>query len=312
MEFDPELFERIPEEEKELNEIVRPSETYWQDAWRRLKKNNLAISGLIFVVFITLAAILGPMLSKYNYYSQDFNIANKGPNAIHWFGTDKFGRDIFVRILYGARISLTIAYVASILNLIIGVTYGGIAGYCGGAIDNVMMRIVDIIYSIPMMIYVILIMAFLSGRNGNQSDGGIRSIILALVIGFWVTMARIVRSQIITLKEQEFILAAKTSGASHTRILLRHLIPNSMGSIIVTMTLSIPGAIFTEAFLSFIGLGISAPQASWGTLASEALEGYMLYPYQLFFPALAICLTILAFNLLGDGLRDSLDPKMRK
>ncbi len=312
MEYNPELFEKIPKDEKELNEIVRPSETYWQDAWRRLKKNRLAISGLIFVIFITLAAIIGPIVSKYNYYSQDFNITNMRPSSAHWFGTDKFGRDIFVRILYGARISLTIAYVASILNLLIGVTYGGIAGYFGGAVDNIMMRIVDVIYSIPMMIYVILIMAFLSGRNGNQSDGGIKSIILALVIGFWVTMARIVRSQIITLKEQEFILAAKTSGASHTRILLRHLIPNSMGSIIVTMTLSIPGAIFTEAFLSFIGLGISAPQASWGTLASEALEGYMLYPYQLFFPALAICLTILAFNLLGDGLRDSLDPKMRK
>jgi oligopeptide transport system permease protein len=312
MEFNPELFEKIPEEEKELNEIVRPSETYWQDAWRRLRKNKLAIGGLVFVIFITLAAIIGPIVSKYNYYSQNFDITNMGPSGDHWFGTDKFGRDVFVRILYGARISLTIAYVASILNLLIGVAYGGISGYVGGAVDNVMMRIVDIIYSIPMMIYVILIMAFLSGRNGNQSDGGIKSIIIALVIGFWVTMARIVRSQIITLKEQEFILAAKVSGASHARILLRHLIPNSMGSIIVTMTLSIPGAIFTEAFLSFIGLGISAPKASWGTLASEALEGYMLYPYQLFFPALAICLTILAFNLLGDGLRDSLDPKMRK
>ncbi|MCB2290061.1 ABC transporter permease [Clostridium sp. CS001] len=312
MEFNPELFEKIPEEEKVLNEIVRSSETYWQDAWRRLRQNKLAIGGLIFVIFITLAAIFGPIFSKYNYYSQNFDITNMGPSFDHWFGTDKFGRDVFVRILYGARISLTIAYVASILNLIIGVAYGGISGYVGGAIDNVMMRIVDIIYSIPMMIYVILIMAFLSGRNGNQSDGGIKSIIIALVIGFWVTMARIVRSQIITLKEQEFILAAKVSGASHPRILLRHLIPNSMGAIIVTMTLSIPSAIFTEAFLSFIGLGISAPKASWGTLASEALEGYMLYPYQLFFPALAICLTILAFNLLGDGLRDSLDPKMRK
>ena len=312
MEFNPELFEKIPEEEKELNEIVRPSETYWQDAWRRLRKNKLAIGGLVFVIFITLAAIIGPIVSKYNYYSQNFDITNMGPSSEHWFGTDKFGRDVFVRVLYGARISLTIAYVASILNLLIGVAYGGISGYVGGAIDNVMMRIVDIIYSIPMMIYVILIMAFLSGRNGNQSDGGIKSIIIALVIGFWVTMARIVRSQIITLKEQEFILAAKVSGASHARILLRHLIPNSMGAIIVTMTLSIPGAIFTEAFLSFIGLGISAPKASWGTLASEALEGYMLYPYQLFFPALAICLTILAFNLLGDGLRDCLDPKMRK
>lgn len=312
MEFNQELFQKIPEEEKKINEIVRPSETYWHDAWRRLRQNKLAIGGLIFVTFITLASIFGPILSKYNYYSQDFEITNMGPSLQHWFGTDKFGRDIFVRILYGARISLTIAYVASVLNLIIGVAYGGVSGYVGGAIDNVMMRIVDIIYSIPMMIYVILIMAFLSGRTGNQSDGGIKSIIIALVIGFWVTMARIVRSQIITLKEQEFILAAKVSGASHSRILLRHLIPNSMGSIIVTMTLSIPGAIFTEAFLSFIGLGISAPKASWGTLASEALEGYMLYPYQLFFPALAICLTILAFNLLGDGLRDSLDPKMRK
>lgn len=312
MEFNTELFEKVPKEKKVLNEIVRPSETYFQDAWRRFKQNKLAMAGLIFVILITIAAIIGPMMSKYNYYSQEFKVANMGPSKEHWFGTDKFGRDVFVRVLYGARISLAIAYIASLLNLVIGVIYGGIAGYFGGRVDNIMMRIVDVLYSIPMMIYVILIMAYLNGTEANKSDGGMKSIIIAMAVAFWLTMARIVRSQIISLKEQEFILAARVSGGSSMRILFRHLIPNSMGSIIVTMTLSVPSAIFTESFLSFIGLGISAPKASWGTLASEALEGYMLYPYQLFFPSLAICLTILAFNFLGDGLRDSLDPKMRK
>ena len=175
-----------------------------------------------------------------------------------------------------------------------------------------MMRIVDVIWSVPSMIYVILLMVILNKPDHPAADGGMSSIIIAMAISFWVVMARIVRSQIIALKEQEFVLAAKISGASSMRIILKHLIPNSMGPIIVTMTMSVPGAIFTEAFLSFIGLGISAPQASWGSLASDALDGYQLYPLQLFFPAMAICLTILAFNFLGDGLRDALDPKMRK
>ncbi len=312
MEINDELFERIPKDKKKLNEIVRPSETYLQDAWRRLKQNKLAMGGLAFVIFITLAAIFGPMISHYNYYSQDFKIANQAPSAAHWFGTDKFGRDQFIRILYGARISLTIAYIASLLNLVIGILYGSIAGYAGGNVDNIMMRIVDVIWSVPSMIYVILLMVILNKPDHPSADGGMSSIIIAMAISFWVTMARIVRSQIIALKEQEFVLAAKISGASSLRIILRHLIPNSMGPIIVTMTMSVPGAIFTEAFLSFIGLGISAPQASWGSLASDALDGYQLFPLQLFFPAMAICLTILAFNFLGDGLRDALDPKMRK
>lgn len=304
MEFTKDVFEKVPTEEKELNKIVRPSVTYWQDAWRRLKENKPAMAGLFFVIFITLTAIFGPMLSKYNYFSQDFMVANQGPTGAHWFGTDQFGRDIFVRILYGARISLTVGFAASILNITIGVLYGGIAGYFGGKIDNFMMRIVDILYSIPMMIYVILLMLILKA--------GLGSIIMALAISYWTSMARIVRAQILSLKQQEFVLAAKTLGASDMRILLKHLIPNSMGPIIVTLTLTIPSAIFTESFLSFIGLGVSAPMASWGTLASEAMEGYQLYPYQLLFPALAICLTIFAFQLLGDGLRDALDPKMRK
>jgi len=312
MEINTELFEKIPKDEKKLNEIVRPSETYFQDAWRRLKQNKLAMGGLVFVIFITIAAIVGPMLSHYNYYSQNFRISNQGPSAAHWLGTDKFGRDQFVRILYGARISLSIAYIASLLNLVIGILYGSIAGYAGGNVDNIMMRIVDVIWSVPSMIYVILLMVILNKPDHPASDGGMSSIILAMAISFWVVMARIVRSQIMALKEQEFVLAAKISGASSMRIILKHLIPNSMGPIIVTMTMSVPSAIFTEAFLSFIGLGISAPQASWGSLASEALDGYQLYPLQLFFPAMAICLTILAFNFLGDGLRDALDPKMRK
>lgn len=298
------MFEKVPSADKNSEAIVRPSLTYWQDVWRRLKENKLAMIGLTFVVLITIIAIIGPLLSKYNYYSQGLDMANQPPSAAHWFGTDKFGRDIFVRILYGARISLAVGYAASILNIVIGILYGGIAGYFGGKIDNLMMRIVDILYSIPMMIYVILLMVIFGA--------GLKSIIIALAIAYWLTMARIVRGQIMSLKQQEFVLAAKTLGASSMRILLRHLIPNCMGPIIVTLTLSVPEAIFTESFLSFIGLGVSAPQASWGTLASEALEGFQLYPTQLFFPALAICLTILAFNLLGDGLRDALDPKMRK
>jgi oligopeptide transport system permease protein len=304
MEITRDKFELVPKEEKQLNEIVRPSVTYWQDAWRRLKENKVAMGGLAFIIFITLLAIFGPMFSKFNYYSQDYSVVNQGPNSVHWFGTDQFGRDIYVRVLYGARISLTVGIVVSILNFSIGVLYGGISGYFGGKVDNIMMRIVDILYTIPMMIYVILLMLVLGA--------GMKSIILAMAITSWLGMARIVRGQILSLKEQEFVLAARTLGASDARIILRHLIPNSMGPIIVTITLAIPSAIFTEAFLSYIGLGVSAPMASWGTLASEAMEGYMLYPYQLFFPAGAICLTLFAFQLLGDGLRDALDPKMRK
>ena len=304
MELNKELFELASSEEKKVDDIVRPSITYWQDAWRRLKSNKLALIGLIFIIVITLMAVFVPMFSKYDYFTNDFKVSNQKPSAAHWFGTDQFGRDLFVRVMYGARYSLLIGYVASFLNLIIGVIYGGISGYLGGNVDNIMMRIVDIIYSIPMMIYVILLMVVMGA--------GLKSIIIALAISYWLSMARIVRGEILQLKQQEFVLAARVLGASGKRILFRHLIPNSMGPIIVTLTLLIPSAIFTEAFLSFVGLGIPAPKASWGTLTSEALQGYTSYPYQLLFPALAICLTMLAFNLFGDGLRDSLDPKLRK
>ncbi|WP_026884468.1 ABC transporter permease [Clostridium akagii] len=304
MQYSKDMFEFIPKEEKNYNRVVRPSLTYGQDVWRMLRKNKLAMGGLVFLIIIILAAIFGPMLSKYSYTAQNLDFADIGPSAQHWFGTDKFGRDLFVRVLEGARISLTIGFVASALSVFIGILYGGISGYFGGTVDNIMMRIVEAIYAIPMTIYVILIMVVLRG--------GLNSIIIALTISFWVTMARIVRGQIISLKEQEFVLAAKTIGASPLRIILKHLIPNCLGPIIVTLTLSVPDAIFQEAFLSFIGLGIAPPLASWGSLASDALGGYQLYPYQLVFPALAISLTMLAFNLLGDGLTYALDPKTRR
>ncbi len=226
-------------------------------------------------------------------------------NNKYWFGTDQLGRDIYSRVMYGARISLTVAFVATLVNFIIGVFYGGISGYIGGTVDNVMMRIVDIISTVPLLIYVILIQVFF-----NQT--GLFTICLALGIVFWVRMARLVRGQILSIKEQEYILAARTIGASTGRILSRHLIPNAMGPIIVSLAMSIPSAIFTEAFLSFIGIGIAVPVASWGTMAQEATQNLNAYPYQLFFPALFISATVLAFNFLGDGLRDALDPRLRK
>jgi oligopeptide transport system permease protein len=283
---------------------VRPATTYWQDAWRRLKMNKLAMAGLATIGVIALLAIVGPLLSPYSYSDQVLAESNQPPSAAHWFGTDNLGRDLATRVLYGARISLSIGLVASLINLTIGVVYGGVAGYFGGRVDSIMMRIVDILYGIPLLLYVILLMVVLRP--------GLTNIFIALGLVYWLGMARIVRGQILALKEQEYVLAAKLVGAGAWRIILRHLVPNSMGPIIVTLTLSIPEAIFTEAFLSFIGLGVSAPMASWGVLASESVAGLRSYPFQLLYPALAISLTMLSFNFLGDGLRDALDPRMRK
>ncbi|MBP1765668.1 MAG: dppC 2 [Firmicutes bacterium] len=278
--------------------------SYWQDAWHRLRMNKMAMAGLLCILLIGLTAIIGPLFSGYSYADQNLPEANQPPSSIHWFGTDNLGRDLMTRILYGARISLSIGIAASLINLTVGVLYGGIAGYAGGRIDNLMMRIVDILYGIPLLLYVILLMVVLGP--------GLMNIFLALGFVYWLGMARIVRGQILTLKKQEYVLAARLSGASPARILVRHLIPNSLGPILITTTLAIPEAIFTEAFLSFIGLGVSAPMASWGVLASEGVVSLRSYPFQLLFPALAISLTMLSFNFLGDGLRDALDPRMRK
>ncbi|MDR5586744.1 MULTISPECIES: ABC transporter permease [Clostridium] len=308
--LEKDLFTPLTEEEKKIEVIVRPSIGYWKDAWNRLKKNKMAIISLIGIIIITAAAILVPMTSQYTYDSNSLSAVNLKPSAEHWFGTDQLGRDIFVRVFFGARYSLMIGVAAAFINLFIGVLYGGIAGFCGGKIDNLMMRIVDVLYSIPLIIYVIILMTILNKPGSGGS--GLSTIILALSISYWIGMARIVRGDVLQLKQQEFVLAAKALGASNTRILIRHLIPNCIGSIMVTLTLLIPQAIFTEAFLSFIGLGLVPPKASLGTLANEAMKAIYQYPYQLLFPALAICLIILAFNLFGDGLSEALDPKNKR
>ena len=302
--YDPVMFEPLLLEERAGAETQRASLSYWQDVKRRLLKDPLAVFGLIVILLVLGLAVFGPMLSPYEYDAQDFMVSDEPPSWSHWFGTDMFGRDIFVRVLYGARISLAVGFLASFINLFIGVIYGGISGFTGGRTDNVMMSIVDVIYSVPVMIYVILLMVVVGP--------GLKSIFITLGISYWAPMARIVRAEVMRLKNEEFVLAARVLGASAGRILLRHLIPNAMGPILVTLTFSIPSAIFTESFLSFVGLGVSAPMASWGMLCSDAVGALPVYPWQLFFPAGAISITILAFNFLGDGLRDALDPRLRK
>lgn len=312
LDLDKELFTPLSDEEKKFEQIVRPSVGYWADAWRRLKGNKVALFSLVMIIVIVIFAFLGPVLMEkimgYTYYDTNLQGTDIRPNMQHWFGTDNLGRDLFVRTMYGARYSLIIAISAAAINLVIGVLYGGIAGFFGGKVDNIMMRIVDVLYSIPTQIYVIILMATFK-REGST---GLTTIIIAMAISYWVGMARIVRGDILQLKQQEFVLAAKALGASKARILFRHLIPNSMGSILVTLTLFVPQAIFTEAFLSFIGLGINAPLASLGTLANDASGLLSTAAYQLIFPAAVICLIILAFNLFGDGLTEALDPKNKR
>lgn len=390
------MWEKVDMSTLDKEVIARKSLTYWQDAWRRLKKNHLSMIGLFFIILMALLAILGPFFSRYSYSDQNLELGNIGPtmeiyqiddndfvymnkeyklvevtedglinkrlvptdedmmqkyrsyeidgkevvidysfavaakksgdpdakkfeirvdgdvidihdkvfNKTYWFGSDSLGRDLYIRVIYGARISLLIALVATIVNFVIGVLYGGIAGYTGGKTDNIMMRIVDVIATVPLLLYVIMLMVIF--------EPGLKTIMIAIGTVYWVNMARLVRGQILSIKEQEFVLAARTLGASSWRILVRHLIPNAMGPIIVSLAMLIPGAIFTEAFLSFIGLGVNAPMASWGTLANDAVAGLRTYPYQLFFPAMFISITVLAFNFLGDGLRDALDPRLRK
>lgn len=435
-----ELWEPLGQQDKDAEKIERPSLTFFQDGWRRLKANKVAMISMIAIVLITVGAIVIPWFWPYSYRQQDLNLANlpavmkvlpldeesslyvtpqymlmvvspKGKlkglaepvrkdmnekknyfeidgksvvvdyslyadglkeykkleksvkktgnpmvqvskadylkkyfegtdtqevslaeaqnilenkmprtqvisdgepltnqvrvrNQTYLLGTDGLGRDLFIRIVYGARISLTVGFFAAFINFVVGVFYGAIAGYAGGQVDNIMMRIVDVLDSIPMTLYVILIMVVVGP--------GLVSIILALGLTFWVKMARIVRGQVLTLKQQEFVKAAIVTGAGTRRIIIKHLIPNMMGPIMVNIAMQIPSAIFNEAFLSFVGLGISAPMASWGTLCNDALAGIYVYPYQMVYPAIAISVTILTFNLFSDGLRDAFDPKQRK
>ena len=302
-EIPDELFAPLSDDEKNSEFVAVESKTYFQDAWGRFKKNKLALAGLIFIVLMVIGAIIVPMISPYTYDAQDMLNRNASPSWTHPFGTDKFGRDILVRVMYGARISLSVGFAAAALNLVIGVVYGGVCGYIGGKLDMILMRIVDILYSVPTLLYVILIM-LVFGSN-------IFSVLLAICISSWVGMARQVRAQVLSLKQQEFSLAAYVIGASKSRILFKHLIINCMGPIIVNTTMMVPSAIFTEAFLAFVGIGISIPMASWGTMANEARAVMMLHPLQIVWPVAAICLTMLSLHFIGDGMSEALDPKKR-
>lgn len=304
-ELSKEKFKIIGCENANADEILRPNITYFQDAWRRLKQNKVAIASLIILIIIIFMTIFGPYMVPYLQESIDQTSINVKPNLTHLFGTDQLGRDLFARSWYGGRVSIIIGVVGTLIEVTIGVIYGGVSGYFGGFVDDIMMRIVEILISIPYLIIVILISLIL----GN---GGIFSLIIAMTITGWCGMARLIRGQILQIREQEYVLAAQALGADTSRIIAKHLIPNTIGVMIVAITLDVPSFIFGEAFLSFIGLGVQSPNTSWGALAAGAQQNLMFYPYQLFVPSLLISLTMLSFNLLGDGLRDALDPRLRQ
>ncbi len=300
------LFNELSSEEKHSVQasVVLPPNSYWKDAWMRLKHNRMAMGGLYTLLVLMTFAIVGPWISHYTYYETHLPLKNLSPNLEFWFGTDELGRDLFTRCWWGARISLFVGISASIIDLVIGVLYGAVAAMMGGKLEEWMMRTCDVLYTIPYLLVVILLMVIIGS--------GVMTIIIALTLTGWINMARIVRGQILQINQLDYVKAAGALGASRWRILTRHLIPNAMGPIIVTLTLTIPSAIFAEAFLSFLGLGVQAPIASWGTMANDGLPALRYYPWRLFFPATFISLTMLSFNLLGDGLRDAFDPRLRK
>ncbi len=304
-------FEWVGANISDAENISRPSTSYWRDAMHRLKRNKTAMVCLCIIIFIGLMSIFVPMFSPYTISEQHLThtdapmfFTDSVDGHMHIFGTDSLGRDIFTRVWSGGRVSLLIAFSAVFINFIVGVIYGGISGYVGGAVDNVMMRIIEIITGIPYLIIVVLLMMVLE-------PGALTMVIAYATVG-WTGMARLVRGQIMSLKEQDYVVAAKVMGAKSIRIIGRHLLPNTLSVVIVNLTLAIPSAIFTEAFLSYIGLGVPVPLASWGVLANDGSRVFQMFPSQLIIPAICISITMLSFNLLGDGLRDALDPKLRR
>jgi oligopeptide transport system permease protein len=311
---------------------VHPEETgafvrgtsLWRDAWRRLLKNKLAVFGLVVVIVVTIASIIGPtVIQKVFGFTPDYIPTHDekltksfppftGPDGnfswLHPMGTDNAGRDQLARVLQGGQISLFIGILSTVVSLLIGVSYGAIAGYVGGRVDNLMMRIVDVLYSLP---YIILVIVLLSLFRSQTPRGQLTLLFIAIGSVSWLTMARIVRGQILSLKNQEFVLAARATGVSASRIIFRHLVPNTLGPVIVYATLTIPQIMLTEAFLSFLGFGVQAPLASWGTLAADGITNIAVFPWQLIFPGATMALTLFSLNFLGDGLRDALDPQMR-
>ena len=334
LQLDPDLFERASDEEKAQIVTQRESVSFMKDAMRRFVKNRMAMTCLVILILITLIAIFVPMFYPYNYTQQDvtakylqpFEYSKKEMARInagekvfpHIMGTDNLGRDYCIRVIYGTRISLMVGFISALIVVFIGIIYGSISGYFGGKVDLVMMRIVDIIYSLPDVLIVILLSVAIKdiiSTSKNQMvvklGAGMISIFIVFGLLYWVGMARQVRGQILSIKEQEYVLAAKAMGASAAHIIRKHMIPNCVSVIIITAAMQIPSAIFTESFLSFVGMGVSMPMPSLGSLASDARSGLVSYPYMLLFPALSIFLIVLSFNLVGNGLRDAFDPKLR-
>jgi oligopeptide transport system permease protein len=319
-------FHKAGADEKESFIETKPSLSYWQDAWRRLRRNKVAMVSLVIVILMILFAFVGPMFYDYDYTTQVRGDENIDPSWEYPFGTDNLGRDLFVRTMFGTRISLIIGITASLIVLVIGSAYGAISGYFGGRVDDIMMRFVELIYSIPDILVVLLLSTALKPAltewfNTSTSEiakalsvlgPSLIAIFIAFGLLYWVGMARIIRGQVLMLKEQEYVTAAKALGASSSRVIRRHLLPNCIGQIIVTTCLQIPAAIFLESFLSFLGVGVSAPLTSLGSMASDALGGMYTYTYRLMIPATLLSLLILSLNLFGDGLRDALDPRLKK
>jgi oligopeptide transport system permease protein len=276
----------------------------WRDAWQRLGKNKMAVISTVILILTVLASFIGPFFLKLSYETQNLQLGAVPPDVRHWLGTDTLGRDLFVRILYGGRVSMSVGFCATAVALTIGVFYGAISGFLGGKIDMLMMRIVDIIFALPFTVFVILLMVFF----------GRKFVLLFVAIGAvqWLTMARIVRGQVLSLRHQEFIEAAEALGLSKPRIILRHMIPNALGPIIVYATLTVPAVMLLEAFLSFLGLGVQPPMSSWGVLIKEGAEVMEEFPWLLVFPGLVLAITLFSLNFLGDGLRDALDPRAAK
>ncbi len=283
---------------------AQPGSSLWQDAWLRLRRNRLAVFGLCVLSVFVIIALLTPWIAPYGYAEQNLDLGASPPSARHWLGTDIFGRDLLTQIMYGGRISLAVGFIATGVALLIGVTWGAVAGYVGGRVDAAMMRLVDILYALPFMIFIVLLMVVF-GRN---------LLLLFLAIGAveWLTMARIMRSQVQSLRQQEFVEAAVSLGLPPWTIIHRHLVPNALGPIIVYTTLTIPSVMLLEAFLSFLGLGVQPPETSWGLLISYGAESMEEYPWLLLFPGLVLTLTLFSLNFLGDGLRDALDVRGAK
>jgi oligopeptide transport system permease protein len=303
-ELTPDLFERIETGSQESEHIAGPPIGFWRDSWNRLKKNRGALVGLVVIVVLIVAAYVGPLVSPYTPYDQDLARRFASPSSQLLFGADEFGRDMWSRVWIGTQVSLYIGFLAAFLDLAVGVAYGAISGLFGGRVDDVMQRGIEILNGVPYLVVAILAMVVLSP--------GIITITIAIGITSWTYMARIVRGRMLQLKEQEFALASRSLGAGRWRLLTKHLLPNSLGPMIVNLMFTIPLAIFAEAFLSFIGLGIQPPDTSLGALISEGYKELRFHPYLLWFPTAVFSLLMISFNLLADGLRDALDPKMRK